>query len=186
VNKFEAKNVSRKRTVVALVLTCVVLSTSFGIAVGAYAVAINDKSSQISHLASSYNSTFQLMLSGFSNLQNQSIPILDTSGATFVTINQINLNPAKWANEKVVVVGKLSGPWAYPEAISYYFVLSLSDTITSSTGLSSSSIGVDFGNQGALYNGSIAMVVGEVKKGIVGTNSPQTVYYIEEQAVALF
>jgi hypothetical protein len=102
-----------------------------------------------------------------------------------VSINQINLDPAKWVNEKVVVVGRLSGPWPFPEAISYYYVLSLNETVTSSTGLAVNSIGVDFGNRGAMYNGSIALVVGEVKKGTIGTNEPRTTYYIEEQAVVI-
>jgi hypothetical protein len=100
-----------------------------------------------------------------------------------VSINQINLDPAKWENKIVIVIGKLSGPYAYPFAISYYYVLSSNETVTSQTGLDVNSIGVDFGNRGAQWSGSTALVVGEVKKGIIGTNEPKTIYYIEEQAI---
>jgi hypothetical protein len=62
-------------------------------------------------------------------------------------------------------------------------VLSLNETVTSSTELDVNSIGVDFGNRGAMYNGSTALVVGEVKKGTIGTNEITTTFYIEEQAV---
>ena len=101
-----------------------------------------------------------------------------------MSINQINLNPAKWDNKTVIVIGKLSGPYAYPFAISYYYVLSSNETVTSQTGLDANSIGVDFGNRGAQWSGSTALVVGVVKKGIIGTNEPTTtIYYIEEQAI---
>jgi hypothetical protein len=182
-NETEKKRVPRRNIVVALGISCIILVACLGVAVATYTLAINDKNDEISQLNSSYNSTFELLFSYSSNLQNKSTPVLNVTGATFVSINQINLDPAKWENKAVVVIGRLSGPWPYPEAISYYYVLSLNETVTSSTGLDVNSIGVDFGNRGAMYNSSTALVVGAVKKGIIGTNEPKTVYYIEEQAV---
>ena len=86
--------------------------------------------------------------------------------------------------QESAVIGRLSGPWSFPEAISYYYVLSLNETVTSSTGLNVSSIGVDFGIRGTIYDGSLpALVVGVVTKGTIGTNEPRTTYYVEEQAV---
>jgi hypothetical protein len=182
-NETEKKRVPNKSTVVALGIICIILAAILGVAVTAFTLAINDKNEEISQLNSSYNSSFELLFSYFSNLQNQSTPALNVTGATFVSISQINLDPTKWENKAVVVVGRLTGPWAYPEAISYYYVLSLNETVTSSTGLDVNSIGVDFGNRGAVYNGSTALVVGVVEKGTIGTNEPKTVYCIEEQAV---
>ena len=104
-----------------------------------------------------------------------------------MTINQINLDPAKWENKTVIVIGKLSGPYAYPTAISYYWVLSLNETVTSQTELDVNSIGVDFRNGGAQLSGSTVLIIGVVEKGIIGTNAaeakPTTIYYIEEQAI---
>jgi hypothetical protein len=189
-NETEKKRVPRKGIVVALGLSCIILVVCLGVAIATCTLAINDKNdeisslnSQISQLNSSYNSTFKLLFSYFSNLQNQSTPVLNLTGATFVSINQINLDPIKWENKTVIVIGKLSGPYAYPFAISYYYVLSSNETVTSLTGLDVNSIGVDFGNRGAIYSGSTALVVGLVKKGIIGTNEPTTIYYIEEQAI---
>jgi hypothetical protein len=189
-NKTEKKRVPRKGIVVALGLSCIILVACLGVAIATCTLAINDKNdeisslnSQISQLNSSYNSTFKLLFYYFSNLQNQSIPVLNLTGATFVSINQINLDPIKWENKTVIVIGKLGGPYAYPFAISYYYVLSSNETVTSLTGLDVNSIGVDFGNRGAIYSGSTALVVGLVKKGIIGTNEPTTIYYIEEQAI---
>lgn len=182
-NETEKKSVPRKGIVVALGISCIILVACLGVAIVTYTLAINDKNSQISQLDSGVNSTFGLLFSHFLNLQNQSTPVLNLTGATFVSINQINLDPAKWENKRVIVVGRLSGPWPFPEAISYYYVLSLNETVTSSTELDVNSIGVDFGNRGAMYNGSTALVVGEVKKGTIGTNFPTTTYYIEEQAI---
>ena len=102
-------------------------------------------------------------------------------------INQINLDPTKWENKTVIVTGKLSGPYAYPTAISYYYVLNSNETVTSQTGLDVNSIGVDFGNGGAQWSGSTVLIVGVVEKGIIGTMvqgaKPTTIYYIEEQAI---
>ena len=180
-NETEKKSVPRKGIVVALGIICLILVACLGVAIITYTLAINDKNSQISQLNSDFNSTFELLFSHFSNLQNQSAPVLNTTGATFVSINQINLDPAKWENK--IVIGKLSGPYAYPFAISYYYVLSSNETVTSQTELDANSIGVDFGNRGAMYSGSTSLVVGVVKKGIIGTNEPTTIYYIEEQAI---
>lgn len=173
----------RKGIVVALGISCIILVACLGVAITTYTLAINDKNSQISQLNSGVNSTFGLLFSHFSNLQNQSNPVLNTTGATFVSINQINLDPAQWENKTFIVIGKLSGPYPYPFAISYYYVLSSNETVTSQTGLDVNSIGVDFGNRGSMYNGSTALVVGVVKKGTIGTNEPATIYYIEEQAI---
>lgn len=182
-NETEKRRVPRKGVVFALGISCIILVACLAIAIATYTLAINDKNDQISQLNSGVNSTFDLLFSHFSNLQNQSTPVLNTTGATFVIINQINLDPAKWENKKVVVVGRLSGPWPYPEAISYYYVFSSNETVTSSTNLDINSIGVDFGNRGAMYNGSTALIVGVVKQGTIGTNEPASTYYIEEQAV---
>jgi hypothetical protein len=158
-----------------------------GVAITTYTLAINDKNDQISQLNSGVNSTFELLLSHFSNLQNQSNPVLNTTGATFVIINQINLDPAKWENRTVIVIGKLYGPYAYFTAISYDFVLNSNETVTSQTGLDVNSIGVDFRNGGAQWSGSTVLIVGVVEKGIIGTivqgAQPTTIYYIEEQAI---
>ena len=182
-NETEKKSAPRKGIVVALGISCVFLVVCLSVAITTYTLAINDKNDQISQLNSNYNSTFQLLFSYFSNLQNQSTPVLNTTEATFVSINQINLDPAKWENKAVIVIGKLSGPYAYPFAISYYYVLSSNETVTSQTGLDVNSIGVDFGNRGAQWSGSTALVIGVVKKGTIGTNEPTTIYYIEEQAI---
>ena len=186
-NETEMKSVPRKGIVVALGISCVILVACLGVAITTYTLAINDKSNQISQLNSGVNSTFELLLSHFSNLQNQSTPVLNTTGATFVIINQINLDPAKWESKTVIVIGKLSGPYAYPTAISYSYVLSLNKTVTSQTGLDVNSIGVDFRNGGAQWSGSTVLIVGVVEKGIIGTNvagaKPTTIYYIEGQAV---
>jgi hypothetical protein len=186
-NKTEKKRAPRKVMVVALGISCIILAACSGVAITTYTLAINDKNDQISQLNSGVNSTFGLLISHFSNLQNQSTPALNLTGATFVIINQINLDPTKWENKTVIVIGKLSGPYAYPTAISYYYVLSSNETVTSQTELDVNSIGVDFGNRGAQWNGSTALVVGVVKKGTIGTMEqgaqPKTVYYIEEQAV---
>jgi hypothetical protein len=182
-NETEKKSASRKGIVVALGISCIILVACLAVTITTYTLAINDKNDQISQLNSGVNSTFGLVFAHFSNLQNQSTPVLNTTGATFVIINQINLDPAKWENKTVIVIGKLSGPYAYPFAISYYYVLSSNETVTSQTGLDVNSIGVDFGNRGAMYNGSTAIVVGEVRKGTIGTNDPTTIYYIEEQAI---
>ena len=186
-NETEMKSVPRKGIVVALGISCVILVACLGVAITTYTLAINDKNNQISQLNSGVNSTFELLLSHFSNLQNQSTPVLNTTGATFVIINQINLDPAKWESKTVIVIGKLSGPYAYPTAISYSYVLSLNETVTSQTGLDVNSIGVDFRNGGAQWSGSTVLIVGVVEKGIIGTNvagaKPTTIYYIEGQAV---
>jgi hypothetical protein len=192
-NATEKKTAPRKDNFAALAISCVILAACLGAAIAAYALATDEKNdqisslnSQISQLNSSYNSTFQFLFSYFSKLQNQSTPVLNLTGATFVSIAQINLDPAKWENRKVIVMGKLSGPYPYFTAISYYYVLSSNETVTSSTELDANSIGVDFGNRGAQWNGSNAIVVGIVKKGTIGTivqeAKPTTVYYIEEQA----
>ena len=74
-----------------------------------------------------------------------------------------------------------------PTAISYSFVLSPNETVTSQTTLDVNSIGVDFRNEGAQWNGSTVLIVGVVEKGIIGTNvageKPANIYYIEEQAI---
>jgi hypothetical protein len=181
-DKTEKKSAPRKGIVVALGISCIILVACLCVAIATYTLAIDNKNDQISQLNSDFNSTFELLFSHFSNLQNQSTPVLNTTGATFVSIDQINLNPAEWENKTVIVIGKLSGPYAYPFAISYYYVLSSNETITSQTRLDVNSIGVDFGNRGAQWSGSIALVVGVVKKGVIGTNEPTTVYYIKEQA----
>ena len=171
-----------KIVVIALGIICIILVAFLAVENNKISVL----NSQISQLNSGVNSTFELLISHFSNLANQSTP-LNLTGATFVTINQINLDPAKWENRRVIVAGMISGPFAFPTAISYYYVLSLNETVTSSTGLNVNSIGVDLGNRGTMYNGSLpALVVGVVEKGIIGTMGtapPTTVYYIEEQAI---
>jgi hypothetical protein len=187
-SEIETKSLPRRWTLLALGIACIILATCLGAAILAYTSAITDKNSQISQLDSGVDSTFGLLFSNFLNLHNQSTPALNATGATFVIINQINLDPAKWENKKVIVAGRLSGPYAYFTAISYSYVLSSDATVTSQTQLDANSIGVDFGGTGAVYNGSVpALVVGVVKKGIVGTvvSGAQltTVYYIEEQAV---
>jgi hypothetical protein len=86
-----------------------------------------------------------------------------------------------------MVIGKLTGPYAYPTAISYSWVLSSSGTITSQTELDVNSIGVDLRNGGAQLNGSTVLIVGTVEKGIIGTIAqgaqPKTIYYIKEQTI---
>jgi len=181
-NETERKSAPRKGIVTALGISCIILVACLGVAITTYTLAINDKNNQISQLNSGVNSTFELLFSYFSNLQNQSSPVLNTTGATFAVINQINLDPVKWENKTVIVIGKLSGPFAYPEAISYYWVLSSSGTVTSQTNLDVNSIGVDFRNGGAQWSGSTVLIVGVVEKGIIGTNEPRTIYYIEERA----
>jgi hypothetical protein len=185
-NKTEKKSAPRKGIVFALGISCIILVACLGVAITTYTSTINNKNDEISQLNSGVNSTFKLLLSYFSNTQNQSTTALNTTGATFVMINQINLDPAKWENKTVIVIGKLSGPYAYPTAISYYYVLSSNETVTSQTDLDANSIGVDFGNRGAQWSGSTALVVGVVKKGIIGTMAqgaqPTTIYYVEEQA----
>jgi hypothetical protein len=182
-NETEKKSTPRKGIVVALGISCIILVACLGVTIATYTLTINDKNDQISQLNSDFNSTFRLLFSYLSKLQNQSTTVLNTTGATFVSISQINLDPVKWENKAVIVVGKLSGPYAYPFAISYYYVLSSNETVTSQTGLDVNSIGVDFGNRGSQWSGSTALVVGVVKKGTIGTNEPTTIYYIEEQAV---
>jgi hypothetical protein len=179
------RNTPRKGIVVTLGISCIILVACSGVASTTYTSAINDKNDEISQLNSGVNSTFELLFSYFSNLQNQSTPTLNTTGATFVMINQINLDPARWENQTVIIIGKLSGPYAYPTAISYYYVLSSNETVTSQIDLDANSTGVDFGNRGAQRAGSTALVVGVVKKGIIGTMAqgaqPTTIYYVEEQ-----
>jgi len=186
-NETEKKRVPRKGIVAALGISCIILVACLGAAIETYTLTINDKNDQISQLNSGVNSTFGLLFSYFSNLQNQSTSALNTTGATFAVINQINLDPAKWENRTVIVIGKLSGPFAYYTAISYSFVLSPNETVTSQTNLDVNSIGVDFRNGGAQLSGSTVLIVGVVEKGIIGTNvagaKPTTIYYIEEQAV---
>ena len=186
-NETEKKSAPRKGIVVALGISCIILVACLGAAITTYTLAINNKNNQISQLNSGVNSTFDLLFSYFSNLQNQSTPVLNMTGATFVVINQINLDPAKWENKTVIVIGKLSGPFAYPTAISYDFVLSSNEVVTSQTNLDANSIGVDFRNGGAQLSGSTVLIVGVVEKGIIGTNvageKPTTIYYIEEQAI---
>jgi hypothetical protein len=186
VNETEKKRVPRKGIVIALGIICIILVACLGVVIETYSLAISDKNDQISQLNSGVNSTFGLLFSYFSNLQNQSSPVLNTTGASFVVINQIKLDPAKWENKTVIVIGKLSGPYAYPTAISYGFVLSPNETVTSQTNLDVNSIGVDFRNGGAQLSGSTVLIVGVVEKGIIGTNAagakPTTIYYIEEQA----
>jgi hypothetical protein len=183
----EKKSAPRKGIVIALGISCIILVACLGVAITTYTFAINDKNDQISQLNSNYNSTFQLLFSHFSNLQNQSTSVFNTTGATFVIINQINVDPAKWENRTVIVIGKLYGPFAYPTAISYYYVLSSNGTVPSQTNLNVNSIGVDFRNGGAQWSGSTVLIVGVVEKGIIGTNvageKPTTIFYIEEQAV---
>ena len=169
-NKTEKKGAPRKSIVVALGIICIILVAALGVAIVTFTMSINDKNAQISQLNSGVNSTFGLLFSYFSNLQNQSNPV-NLTGTTFVSINQINLDPAKWENKKVVVIGRLSGPWPYPEAISYYYVLSLNQAVTSSTNLDVNSIGIDFGNRGTMYNDSTVFIVGIVKQGTIGTVS---------------
>ena len=182
-NETQKQSAPRKGIVVALGISCIILVTCLGVAIITYTLAINDKNDQISQFNSDFNSTFELLFSHFSNLQNQSNPVLNTTGATFAVINQINLDPAKWENKTVIVIGKLYGSFAFPTAISYYWVLSFSGTVTSQTELDVNSIGVDLRNGGAQLNGSTVLIVGTVEKGIIGTNEPTTIYYIEEQAI---
>ena len=186
-NEAEKKSTPRKGIVVALGISCIILVACLGVAITTYTLAIKDKNDQISQLNSGVNATFELLLSNFLNLQNQSTPVLNTTGATFVIINQINLDPAKWANKTVIVIGKLTGPYAYPTAISYSWVLSSNVTVTPQTELDVNSIGVDLRNGGAQLNGSTALIVGTVEKGIIGTivqgAQPETIYYIKEQTI---
>jgi hypothetical protein len=186
-NETQNQSSPRKGIVVVLGVNCIILAAILGVAIITYTSAINDKNDQISQLNSGVNSTFELFLSHFSNLQNQSTPVLNTTGVTFVIINQINLDPAKWENKTVMVIGKLTGPYAYPTAISYSWVLSSSGTITSQTELDVNSIGVDLRNGGAQLNGSTVLIVGTVEKGIIGTIAqgaqPKTIYYIKEQTI---
>ena len=186
-NKAEKKSSSRKGFVLALGIISIILAACLGVVIVTYSLALNDKNNQISQLNSGVNSTFDLLFSYFSNLQNQTNPVLNTKGSTFVVINQINLDPAKWENKTVIVVGKLSGPFAYPTSISYDYVLSSNGIVISQTNLDVNSIGVDFRNEGAQWNGSTVLIVGVVEKGIIGTNEagakPTTIYYIEEQAI---
>jgi hypothetical protein len=186
-NETKNKRVPRKGIVVALGISCIILVACLGAAIETYTSAINDKNNQISQLNSGVNSTFESLFSYFSNLRNQSTSAFNTTGATFAVINQINLDPAKWENKTVIVIGKLSGPFAYPTAISYSFVLGPNETVTSQTNLDVNSIGVDFRNGGAQLSGSTVLIVGVVEKGIIGTNvagaKPTTIYYIEERAV---
>ncbi len=186
-NETEKESAPRKGIVVALGISCIILVACLAVAITTYTLAINDKNNQISQLNSGVNSTFGLLFSHFSNLQNQSNPLLNTTGTTFAIINQINLDPAKWENKTVIVIGKLTGPYAYPTAISYYWVLSSSGTITSQTELDVNSIGVDLRNGGAQLNSSTVLIFGTVEKGIIGTMvkgaQPKTVYYIKEQAI---
>jgi hypothetical protein len=184
-NETEKKRSSRKGIILALGISSIILAACLCVAIETYTLAIHDKDVQICELNSGVNSTFELLLSHFSNLQNQSNPVLNATGATFVVINQINLDPAKWENKTVIVLGKLSGPYAYPSAISYYYVLSTNGTVTSQTNLDANSIGVDFGNRGAQWDGTAALIVGVVK-GSIGTNEHTTIYYIEEQAILTF
>jgi len=173
---------SARKVAVTLVIICIVLAGCLD--------AIINRNSHISQVNSGVNSTLGLLFPYFPIMQNQSTSALNLTGATFVCINQINIDPTKWLSQKVAVVGRLSGPYPFPTAISYYYVLSLDETVPSSTGLDIKSIGIDFGNRGAISNGSTALVVGEVKKGAIGTNvagaHPTPVYYIEEQAVLIF
>ena len=113
-NQTEKKSSNRKIVIVALGITCIILAACLGVAITTYTLAINEKNNQISQLNSGVNSTFDLLFSYFSNLQNQSNPAINTTGATFVIINQINLDPAKWENKTVIVIGKLSGPLPIP------------------------------------------------------------------------
>ena len=186
-NETEKKRSSRKGVVVALGISCIILVACLGVVIETFTLAINEKNDQISQLNSSVNSTFGLLFSYFSNRQNQSNSVLNTTGATFVMINQINLDPAKWENKTVLVIGKLSGPYAYFTAISYDFVLSSNQIVASQTNLDVNSIGVDFRNGGAQLSGSTVLIIGVVEKGIIGTNAaeakPTTIYYIEEQAI---
>jgi len=192
----EKRSAPGKGVVVALGISCIVLMACLGVIVTAYTLAINDKNdrisslnSQVSQLNSDFNSTFELLFSNLSRLQNQSPSILNTTGTTFVSINEINFDPAKWENKTVIVVGKLNGLFAYTTAISYYYVLSSNETVKSLTGLDVNSIGVNIRNGNGIYNGSTALVTGVVKKGIIGTMiqgaKPTTVYYIEEQAILI-
>jgi hypothetical protein len=184
-NQKEKKSSSKKGVIVALGIACIILAACLGAAITTYTLAITDKNNQISQLNSGVNSTFGLLFSYFSNLQNQSI--LNTTGATFVVINQINLDPAKWENKTVIVIGILSGPFAYFTGISYDYVLSSNGIVASQTSLDVNSIGVDFRNGGTQWNGSTVLIVGVVEKGIIGTNvageKPTTIYYIEEQTI---
>jgi hypothetical protein len=124
-----------------------------------------------------------------STFLNWTFPVLND---TFpVTIEEINQNSSAWVNKRVIVVGELSGPFAYFTAISYDFVLSSTGTVTDQTSLDSHSIGVDFGNRGFLCNSSTnAVIVGIVKQGIIGNlahfDQPTIIYYIEEQGILLF
>ena len=184
-NETKKQSPSRKAMVIALGISCIILAACLGVTITTYTSAINDKNNQISQLNSGVNSTFEMLFSYFSSLQNQSNPVLNTTGATFVVINQINFDPAKWENKTVIVIGKLSGPFAYPTAISYGFVLSSNGVVTSQTNLDVNSIGVDFRNGGAQLSGSTVLIVGVVEKGIIGTivagEKPTTIYYIEEK-----
>ena len=83
-----------------------------------------------------------------------------------MVINQINLDPAEWENETAIVIGKLSGPFAYPTAISYGFVLSSNKIVTLQTNLDVNSIGIDFRNGGAQLSGSTVLIIDIVEKGI--------------------
>jgi hypothetical protein len=171
-NQAQKKSIPKKTFAITLSLVLIVF-------VACIAVENNEISllkSQIFQIDSGVNSTFGLL---FSNFSNQS---MNLTGATFVTINQINLDPVKWDNQKVAVAGRLSGPYPYPFAISYYYILSLDETVPSLDALDGNSIGVDFSNRGILYNASVpALIVGVVHKGIIGTNQVKTTYYIEEQ-----
>ena len=90
-NETEKKSAPRKGIVAALGISCIILVACLGVEITTYTLAINDKNDQISQLNSGINSTFDLLFPYFSNLQNQSNPGLNTTGATFVIINQINL-----------------------------------------------------------------------------------------------
>ena len=94
-NQTEKKSSNRKIFIVALGITCIILAACLGVAIATYTLAINEKNDQISQLNSGVNSTFDLLFSYFSNLQNQSNPAINTTGATFVIINQINLDPVQ-------------------------------------------------------------------------------------------
>jgi hypothetical protein len=180
----EKTKIPRKNVTISLGIICVALVACLGGVIIAYVLTINDKNNVILSL----NTQISQLSSNVTNLKNQ-LKALNLTCVNLVSIDQINLDPSKWENKTVIVRGKLSGPWVYFTAISYGYVLSSNGTVTSQTELDLNSIGVDFGNRGGIYNSVDAVIVGVVKKGIIGTivveAQPTIIYYVEEQAVLL-
>jgi hypothetical protein len=172
------KSLARRNVVIVLGVVCIVLAGGLvGMSVF-FTSIIGDENNKISAL----NSQISELESNVTSLQEQLGGLLTPTAR----IEDIVSVPQNWVNATVVVEGKLSGSLAWMTAISWYYELSTNGTVLPQDALGPDCIGVDL-RHSREYSAENVVVIGVVKKGIIGTiivgRPPIVSYYIEAEFV---